>query len=190
MHSAIIVHGTTSERDFYDPATPSPSNSNWYPWLQTQLLAHGIQAVRPEMPLAFRPDYELWRREVERFDIGPETMLVGHSTGAALWLRYLSERPELHVGKVVLVAPWLDPNNIKHTDFFQFEFDPDLTSRTAGLTIFHSTNDHEGIQWSTQIICQVLRDWKFRKFEDYGHFLYTDMHTDAFPELLDELIGD
>ena len=189
MQSAIIVHGTTSRRDYYDPTTPSPSNSHWYPWLQKQLLARGIKADTPEMPLAFKPDYELWKREAERFDIGPDTMLVGHSTGAALWLRYLSENPEVKVGKVILVAPWLDPNDIKHTDFFRFAFDPDLAQRTKGLLIFHSTTDHEGINWSTQIICQVLKGWKFRSFENYGHFLYRDMGTEAFPELLAELIG-
>jgi predicted alpha/beta hydrolase family esterase len=186
--NAIIVHGTLSQRDYYDPATPSPSNSHWYPWLQKQLIAHSIKADTPEMPLAFKPDYELWKREAERFDIDPDTLLVGHSTGAGFWLRYLSEHPNLRVGRVVLVAPWLDPNNIKHTTFFDFAFDPDLVSRTKGLAIFNSTNDHEGIQWSTQIICQVLKDWQFRSFDGYGHFLYGDMGTEAFPELLDELL--
>ncbi len=188
MKNAIIVHGTTSRRDYYSTDSPSPSNSNWYQWLQRQLIVHGIQADTPEMPLAFKPGYELWQREVQRYEIGPETMLVGHSTGAALWLRYLSEHPQLRVDKLVLVAPWLDPNNIKHTTFFDFAFDPSLASRTNGLTIFNSTNDHEGVQWSTQIICQVLAGWKFKSFDNYGHFLSKDMGTEVFPELLAELL--
>jgi uncharacterized protein len=188
--NAIIVHGTTSRSDFYSPDTPSPSNSHWLPWLQKQLIAHGIKADTPEMPLAFKPDYELWKTEAERYPIGPDTLLVGHSTGAGFWLRYLSEHPGLKVGKVVLVAPWLDPNNIKHTTFFDFAFDPGLVSRTAGLTIFNSTNDHEGIQWSTQIICQVLTGWEFRSFDNYGHFCLADMGTDEFPDLLDELLSN
>jgi predicted alpha/beta hydrolase family esterase len=186
--NAIIVHGTLSKRDYYDPLTPSPSNSHWYPWLQKQLIAHDIKADTPEMPHAYKPDYELWKREAQRFDIGPDTLLVGHSTGAGFWLRYLSEHLDLKVGKVVLVAPWLDPNNIKHTTFFDFAFDPDLASRTQGLTIFNSTNDHEGIQWSTQIICQVLTGWKFRSFDSWGHFMDKDMGTEQFPELLTELM--
>lgn len=188
MNNAIIVHGTTSSRDYYDPETPPLSHRNWQPWLQKQLLTRDIHAVTPEMPLAFKPDYDIWKREVERFDIGPDTMLVGHSTGGGFWLRYLSEHPNLRVGKVLLVAPWLDPNNIKKTSFFQFEFDPDLASRTAGLTIFNSTDDHEGIQWSVQIICQILKDYDFLSFENYGHFCLDDMGTPEFPELLAALL--
>jgi predicted alpha/beta hydrolase family esterase len=188
MKNAIILHGTTSKRDYYDPATPPLSSRNWQPWLQKQLLIRDIHGVTPEIPLAFKPDYDIWKREVERFDIGPETMLVGHSTGGGFWLRYLSEHPDLKVGKVVLVAPWLDPNNIKQTTFFNFEFDPDLVSHTKGLTIFNSTDDHEGIQWSVQIICQVIKGWDFRNFENYGHFCLEDMHTAEFPELLHELV--
>jgi len=189
MKNAIIVHGTTSKRDYYDTSTPSLSNSNWIPWLQKQLVSRDIKADTPEMPLAFKPDYEIWKREAERFDIGPETMLVGHSTGGGFWLRYLSEHPDLHVGKVVLVAPWLDPNNIKKTTFFQFAFDPDLAERTEGLTIFNSTDDFQGIQWSVQIICNILSGWDFRSFDNYGHFCVEDMHTTEFPELLDELLA-
>lgn len=190
MQNAIIVHGTSSRREYYSPDYPSASNSHWLPWLQKQLIMRDIQAVTPEMPYAFKPDYKIWQREVDRFNIGPETMLVGHSCGGGFWIRYLSEHPSLRVGKVVLVAPWLDPNNIKKTDFFNFEYDPDLVSRTAGLTIFNSTDDHEGIQWSVQMLCQLLSDWNFRSFENYGHFCLSDMHTEAFPELLAELVGE
>jgi len=190
MKNAIIVHGTCDKEEYYDGTQPSLSNNHWQPWLQKQLLIRDIHAVTPEMPFAFKPDYEIWKKEVERFEIGPETMLVGHSTGGGFWLRYLSEHPDLQVGKVMLVAPWLDPNDTKKTTFFQFEFDPDLVSRTKGLTIFNSTNDHEGIQWSVQMICSILKDWEFRSFDNYGHFCLEDMHTSAFPELLEGLITD
>jgi predicted alpha/beta hydrolase family esterase len=189
MKNAIIVHGTCSRTEYYSPDYPTGSNSHWLPWLQKQLIMQDIHAVTPEMPFAFKPDYEIWKREVERFDIGPETMLVGHSCGAGFWVRYLSEHPDLRVGKVVLVAPWLDPNNIKKTDFFDFEYDPDLVSRTAGLTIFNSTDDHEGILWSVQMLCKILSGWGFRSFEKYGHFCLNDMGTTEFPELLTELTG-
>jgi len=147
-----------------------------------------IMAYAPDMPLAFKPDYELWRREAERFDIGPETMLVGHSTGGGFWVRWLSEHPNVLVGWVVLVAPWLDPNNIKKTTFFDFGIDPDLVSRTQGLTIFASDNDHLGIRWSVEAFREKLVGHKYREFHEYGHFCSQDMKTDAFPELLEALL--
>lgn len=190
MKNAIILHGTCSRKEYYSDEFPSLSNSHWLPWLQKQLLMRDIAAATPEVPNAFKPDYEVWGREAERFDIGPETVLVGHSTGGGFWVRWLSEHPDIRVGKVVLVAPWLDPNNIKKSTFFDFEIDPNLVKRTAGLTIFASDNDHLGIRWSVETLRQKLKGHKYREFHNYGHFCYEDMHTDKFPELLDELLTE
>jgi predicted alpha/beta hydrolase family esterase len=183
MQNAIILHGTCSRKEYYSSDMPALSNQHWIPWLQKQLLMRDIVAYAPDVPLAFKPDYEIWRHEAEHYDIGPETMLVGHSTGGGFWVRYLSEHPDVHVGKAVLVAPWLDPNNIKKTTFFDFEIDPDLVKRTAGLTIFASDNDHLGIRWSVETFRDKLPGHRFREFHEYGHF----MDIDEFPELRDEL---
>lgn len=188
MQRAILLHGTCSRRDYYDPAVPTLSNQNWIPWLQKQLLMRDIVPHAPDMPLAFKPDYELWRAEAERFNIGLDTMLVGHSTGGGFWVRWLSENPDVRVGKFVLVAPWLDPNNIKKTTFFEFEIDPKLVERTKGLTIFASDNDHLGIRWSVETFREKLPGHKYREFHNYGHFCSEDMPDDAFPELLAELL--
>lgn len=147
-----------------------------------------VIAYAPDMPFAFKPDYEIWRREVERFVIGPQTMLVGHSTGGGFWVRWLSEHPAVRVGKVVLVAPWLDPNNIKRTTFFDFAIDSHLVERTQGVTIFNSDNDHLGIRWSVDTFREKLIGHQYKEFHNYGHFCYEEMKTHAFPELLEELL--
>jgi hypothetical protein len=189
MKSAIILHGTCSRKEYYSVEMPSLSNQHWIPWLQKQLLMRDIAAYAPDVPLAFKPDYEIWRREAERYDIGPETLLIGHSTGGGFWVRWLSEHPDVRVGKVVLVAPWLDPNNIKKTTFFDFEVDPQLVSRTQGVTIFNSIDDFQGIHWSVEALRQTVPGIKYREFEGYGHFCIETMHTQAFPELLAEVLG-
>lgn len=188
MKNAIIVHGTLSKREYYDTNFPSASNNNWYPWLAKQLLVRDILAVTPEMPLAFKPDYDIWKREVERFEITSETILVGHSCGGGFWVRYLSEHPDARVGKVVLVAPWLDPNNIKKTTFFDFEINPDLVSQTGGMTVFNSLNDHPGILWSVEILRQTIPNIRIVDFDNYGHFCSGEMPSgNSFPELLEAL---
>jgi predicted alpha/beta hydrolase family esterase len=187
--NAIILHGTCSRSQYYDPSYPLLGASHWLPWLQKQLLMRDIAAATPEVPHAYKPDYAVWKREAERYDIGPETTLVGHSTGAGFWVRYLSEHPDLHVGKVVLVAPWLDPNNIKKTTFFTFEIDPDVVDRTKGVTIFSSIDDHQGILWSVEILRQTVAGLDYREFEGYGHFCQEDMGTDQFPELLEAVLS-
>lgn len=189
MVNAIILHGKPDKQEYYDPNMPSQSNSHWLPWLQAQLLKHDIIAATPEVPNSYKADWEAWRREVERFEMEPETILVGHSCGGGFWVRYLSEHPDLKVNKVVLVAPWIDPDSDETGDFFEFTIDPDLASRTKGLTIFHSDNDMGNVQKSVAVLRENIKNATYREFHKYGHFCYENMQTDKFPELLEEIIA-
>lgn len=188
MKNAIILHGSPDKDEYYDANVPSCSNYHWLPWLQKQLLVNEIAAQTPEVPHAFEPHYPTWQREFERFDITPETVLVGHSCGGGFLVRWLSEHKDTRVGKVVLVAPWLDPDRAETTDFFDFEIDPDLVARTAGLTIFHSDNDMESIQKTVRILREKLTGHSYREFHNHGHFCIEDMPVE-FPELLSEVVS-
>lgn len=189
MKNAIILHGGPSKDEYYNPEAPSMSNSHWIPWLQGQLLKHDIAAATPEVPNSYDRNWKVWTKEVERFEITPNTILVGHSTGSGYFIKYLSIHPKLKVGKVVLVAPWLDPYHDKTKNFFDyFEIDPDFPARTKGVTIFASDNDQESVQKTVEIVRNKVKGIKFRKFHNYGHFCYNDMKTEKFPELLEEVL--
>jgi len=188
MRNAIIIHGMPGKEEYYSPEYPSASNFQWLPWLQKQLLMRDIHAVTPEMPRAYLPEYETWRKEFERNDITPQTILVGHSCGGGFLVRWLSEHVEQHVGKVVLVAPWLDPENELQNGFFDFEIDPKIAARTKGLALFHSRDDFSGIQESVSKLKHVLSDIKYVEFKDKGHFTAEELGKNGFPELLTECL--
>lgn len=188
MKNAILLHGRPSKQEYYDAAKPSMSNAHWFPWLQGQLLKKDIAAATPEVPLAYEPLWERWVKEVERFEITVDTILVGHSLGGGFWVRYLSEHPELKVGKVVLVAPWIDVEQEDPNHFFEFKIDKELVSRTDGLVIFHSDNDKEEMQTSLKKLQAEVKDIKVTVFNNYGHFTIGSMKTTEFPELLKECL--
>ncbi|MDZ7786417.1 MAG: alpha/beta hydrolase [Candidatus Saccharibacteria bacterium] len=188
MKNAIILHGQPGKEEYYDPERPSMSNAHWIAWLQAQLLKNDIAAATPEVPNAFHPDWDLWKQEVERFDINSNTIIVGHSRGGEFWLRYLSDNKDITVGKVVLVAPSLGWHYSDDHYFGDFIIDPGLAKRTNGITIFHSDNDGEGIQKSVKEIRDSIENIKYREFH-LGHFTFRSMGTDEFPELLDEVLN-
>lgn len=191
MKNAILIPGRPDEDEYYDPKYPSNSNNHWFPWLSKQLQMNEVFAVAIEVPRPWQPRYDVWKKEFERFDITPETVLIGHSCGGGFLVRWLSENKDKQVGKVALVAPWLNPENnpVSDTaDFFEFEIDPDLVSRTAGVTIFNSTNDQETIQESVKIIRNKVKNVTYQEFHDHGHFVLEDMNTEEFPELLKECL--
>lgn len=188
MKNAIIIHGKPDKEEYYSDKYPSSSNFQWIPWLQKQLIMRDIEAVTPEMFHAYNPDYKIWKREFERFNVTPETILVGHSCGGGFLIRWLSENKEVKAGKVILVAPWLDPDRELDTGFFDFDIDTDLAARTKELIVFISDDDFDSIQKSVEKIKSEMKDIKLREFHGYGHFIVQHMKKEEFPELLEECL--
>lgn len=189
MKSAIILHGFQNEQEFHDSAQPAPGNGHWMPWLQKQLMIKDIAAWTPTVPHSWRLKYSDWVEEFERYPITKETMLVGHSCGGGFIVRWLSENPEAKVGKVVLVAPWINPIGEESTDFFEFEMNQNIVKQTGGIAIFASDNDFESVQKSVEIIKSNISNINCRDFHNYGHFCIEDMGTVEFPELRDLLLS-
>lgn len=131
MKTAIILHGMADSEEEYDGRE---SEHHWIPWLCQQLGLEGYAVYTPEMPMPYAPEYEAWKRAFEKLIIDEETILVGHSCGGGFLVRYLSEN-DVRVGKVVLVAPWLDPNKGHCPDFFSFTIKRQIVEQTQSVTI-------------------------------------------------------
>ena len=185
MKTAIILHGKPEKEEYHDEHRPAESNCHWIPWIQKQLLLKDIVAQAPEMPVPYNPEYTAWRKVFESFLIDHETILIGHSCGGGFIVRYLSEN-NINVGKVVLIAPWIDPDKTLKTGMFDFKIDENLAKRTRELVIFDSKNDHKDVQESVEILKNTIKGARVVEFEDKGHFCYEDMQTSYFPELLKE----
>jgi len=186
--NAILVPGRPDKDEHYDPNTPSNSENHWFSWLKRQLILNDIHAVSIEPPFPFRPRYDEWVKEFERFELTPETILVGHSCGGGFLVRYLSEHKDLQVGKVALVAPWTNPDNNPRSDtadFFDFDIDPDFPARTAGVTVFVSSDDEPSVLKTVDILRDKVHGLEFRDYADKGHFVTGSMKTEKFPELLE-----
>jgi len=188
MKNAIIIHGTCSKEEYFSDKYPSLSNSHWLPWLQKQLLVNNVFAQTPEMPDAYLPNYEKWKNELERFDINKETVLIGYSCGGGFLIRWLSEN-KVNIKKLILVAPWLDPEKEETTDFFDFNIDSNIASRIEEIHLLISTDDDKDILDSVKILKNNISEIKLHQFANLGHFCFNDMNTDKFPELLNLIIS-
>lgn len=187
MKTAIIIHGYNDQSEFEDTSRPAASNDHWYPWLQRQLLLNGIEAQTPEMPGFYQPKYEQWREMLERFQPNSDTILVGHSCGGGFLVKWLSEN-NIKVGKVVLVAPWLDPTHIIDQEFFNFDIKPDISQQTNGLAIMYSTDDSPDVVESVQTLKAKLTNTNFIEFTNKGHFVLDSLKSEKFSELLETIL--
>ena len=188
MKRSIIIHGYNDKSEYEDVTRPAASNDHWLPWLQRQLLLNGIEAQTPEMPGFYKPNYEQWKGMLDRFTPDEDTILVGHSCGGGFLVRWLSEN-KVKVNKVVLVAPWLDPEHNIDPEFFNFEIDSGIVSRTAGLKVLYSTDDFSDILKSIDILKAKLTGAEFIEFKNKGHFVLSSLKSEQFPELLDAVLN-
>lgn len=185
MANAILVPGRPDKEQHYDPSLPSNNQDYWFAWLQRQLILKDIHTVSIEPPFPFRPRYDEWCKEFERFDITPDTILVGHSCGGGFLVRWLSENKDKKVGRVILVAPWTNPDNYEVSDtadFFNFEIDPDFPARTQGTTVFVSSDDEPSVVKTVNILKEKVNGLDLREYTDRGHFKTTE-----FAELFEVL---
>ncbi len=186
MKRAIILHGMSDSKETYDGRE---SEHHWLPWLKTELEKNGYEVVTPEFPEPYAPDYTKWRGVFDTLNFDKETVLVGHSCGGGFIVRYLSET-DVEVGKVILVAPWLDPDKDHCPEFFYFDIKRNLVAQTSGMSIFVSTDDDWDIQESVRIIEAECDGTEKQVYENMGHFTYGEMGTREFPELLEVIIKE
>lgn len=80
MKNAIIFHGTDAS-----------SSSNWFPWLKQELEILGYEVWLPDLPNASAPNLSAYTRLISQanFFFNEETILIGHSSGAAAILGLL-----------------------------------------------------------------------------------------------------
>jgi len=187
MKNAIIIHGTCDKDEYYNDKYPSLSNSHWLPWLQKQLLINDIITQTPEIPEAYSPDYKKWSQELERFDINEETILIGHSCGGGFLIRWLSEN-NIKIKKLILVAPWLDPEKENTQSFFDFEIDKNFKDKANEIHLLISNDDEDDVLKSVEIIKNEIPNISYHEFSNLGHFTYGHMKTDKFPELLEYIL--
>lgn len=188
MKTAIIVHGKPSKEEYFNPQSASQSNRHWLPWIQKQLILNGVLAQTPEMPEPYQPDYQKYCELFERFPINEETMLIGHSCGGGFLVRWLSEH-KVGVGKVVLVAPWLDPEGELKSDFFKFNIDSDIASRTKELHLVYSNDDYPDVLATIEILKSKFPGLQITELTGKGHLTYAGMKTEEFPELRDIVLS-
>lgn len=162
------------------------SNSNFFPWLKEELRKLGHDVFAPDLPNPETPDPEEWTKALVE-SVGPiddETIVVGHSLGAAAALRFLEAAEAYSTPKacVLISPPWM----IRSDDlrgFFLSELDFDvLMWKASKFVIIHSKDDDKIPFDHAQKYADVLHATLIERDKGEGHFL-----GEKYPIILDTL---
>ena len=159
-------------------------DKHWIPWLKQNLNAVGIKAETPLMSDPWEPNYQKFKTEFEKYDVGENTILVGHSCGSAFLVRWLGETKR-KIFKLILVAPWKIPDKDDkfRKEFYTYPIDESIKSRVDKIVMFTADDEEDEGKKSLKIFHQSLGG-EVIELKGRGHYTLGDMGTEEFPELL------
>jgi uncharacterized protein len=139
------------------------SHENWFPWLKKELKKEGIDVLCPDLPNSNHPNQQKWMDEAIKLSAYDEdTILVGHSLGAALILRLL-EQNESKIKAAFLVSAFDRDLGISDiADFFRTKFEYKKIKKNAEkIFILQSDNDpyikmHIAEELAEKLDCRLL----------------------------------
>ena len=173
---AIIFHGTGASPDVV-----------WLPWLRRRLAERGFAVTAPHYPeLNAEPIATFLPRVLAEQSFDEDTVLVGHSGGAALLLAVL-EHIDVTVAQAILVAGYSTRPNDDEEPVLQDSYDwAAIRAHVRDAYFVNSTNDPYGCD-DTQGRVLLDRIGGTLILRQDGHFGDYDQPYPTF-ELLDRLI--
>ena len=190
MKKAIIIHGWSKFEDWRQLDRPSPSNEAFIPWLSKQLMVRRIHPIAIEMPNSYAPNYEIWKKELERFELDEETILVGWSCGGGFLLRYLSEN-NIRVRKLVLLSPWIgtfdnDKDRYEFDEsFFDFNLSESIYERVLeDIILLEAEDEVKEVLMSIKKIKSKLKNINYKIVEGSGRHFFEENQPVVLEEIL------
>jgi len=163
-------------------------DKHWIPLIKKHLIAKGVETETLLMPTPWQLDYVKFKSEFEKYTVGENTILVGHSCGCAFLVRWLGETKR-KVFKLILVAPWKIPNkdDVFRRAFYTYQIDNTIKERVNKIVMFTADNEKDGGKESLKIFHEALGG-EVIELEGLGHYTMDDMKTKEFPELLKKIL--
>ena len=173
--SVLVVHGAGEPRR-------RGRKIYWEPMLGNT-LGPDYSVMAPRMPEPTEPRYETWARRIaELIDGTTRPVLVGHSFGASVLLKYLAEaspRPSF-AGLFLVATPFWGP------DSPEFALPRDFAVRLRDvrpLCLYHSRDDPEVPFAHLDRYCRALPHAIARTLDGRGH----EFDQPQFPELVADI---
>lgn len=134
-------------------------------------LGSDYDVLYPKMPNEENPDYETWKVQITEnlSKLNDEVILVGHSVGGAVLLKYLSEeKVSKTITSVFLIAPPYDESVLQEDSSSRLHQVPSI--------FFYHSRDDEIVPFSHLThYAEKLPKATIRKFNGRGHQFDNDL---------------
>uniref|UniRef100_A0AAZ3QYK3 Hydrolase RBBP9 n=1 Tax=Oncorhynchus tshawytscha TaxID=74940 RepID=A0AAZ3QYK3_ONCTS len=156
--------------------------SNWYGWAKKQInKIPDVTCLLSNMPDPARES--IWLPFIqEELQCDEETVIIGHSSGAAAAMRYAETH---NVFGLILVGAYtsdLGDENERESGYFSRPWEWEQMRRNVGHIVQFGSTDDPFLPWEEQQAVAEGLGAVLHKYTDRGHFQNTQ-----FPELIDAM---
>ena len=188
-HQAVNMHGHPKKVLFIHSGGPQGIHEGSNDLLNylKDMLGPGYEVLCPQMPDPENPEYIEWKRllakEIMALD-DEELILVGHSLGGSVLLKYLSEEEcdKRIAGLFIVAAPYWGK---RHWRVDEYALQKNFSSRLPPIRkifLYHSRNDEVVPFKHLDFYADKLPDAIVRRFENRRHLFVMGL-----PELVDDI---
>lgn len=162
---------------------------NWFPWLKEELENNGYEVIVPKFPTPIGQSLENWMNVLKKYEdkINADTVMIGHSLGAAFILNYL-EQADREIKAAILVSGYHEilENQFKELNktFVGKKFNWNKIIENCGHFIVIGSDNDEYIPIETTRQLAVLLDAELQIIHNGGH-LNKKAGYEKFPLLLE-----
>ena len=140
----------------------------------------------PAMPNEDDAPYEQWRQQIEQelADVPGPVVLVGHSVGASVLMKWLSEGKDKKVlaGVFLVACPFWGGDGWRYEGYEELALPPGFTARLLPWTpvyLYHCRDDATVPFDHLALYAQALPQATVRAFDEGGHQLNDDLSAVA-----------
>jgi predicted alpha/beta hydrolase family esterase len=175
----LIIHGAGVQMSHR-------RNTDWQAGLQDALGAN-YEVLTPQMPSPETPRYAAWKSQLEESLalLNDKSILVGHSLGGSVLLKYLSEetRQKSISGLFIVAAPCWGADQKWQSDEFAFRENFSNLLRIPRIVLYHSRDDEVVPFTHLAIFKQKLPSAIVRPLNGRGH----EFNNEEFREIVDDI---
>ncbi|RZA06745.1 MAG: serine hydrolase family protein [Moraxellaceae bacterium] len=140
----------------------------------------------PKMPVPTKPSYERWREELDQQFGGdsPPKIVVGHSLGGSVLLKYLSEQTSVSqmVGVFIIAAPWWGAKDWMVEEFMLDKNIAQTLPKHLAIYFYHARNDDVASIQHLTLYANAIPKASVTELKAGGHLFKTGL-----PELVQDI---
>ncbi|XP_039594684.1 serine hydrolase RBBP9 [Polypterus senegalus] len=151
---------------------------NWYGWTKKKLnKMKGLECLLENMPDPLTARETVWLPFMEnKLKCDEETIIIGHSSGAAAAMRYV-ESHKVHA--IILVSAYtsdLGDENERESGYFNRPWQWEKMKENCRHIVQFGSTDDPFLPWAEQQEVADMLGAELHKYTDKGHFQNTEFH--------------